>query len=320
MVNSVLDEAIKSLEEGTGIKTEYRNGDDLDGNLTILAEPHPVNFVVGVRKEVRQHQLGSLKELKELYGNFILVAERIYPKLREKLRENEISYLEENGNLFVQEKGLLLLVEGNKPIKKEIITRNRAFTKTGLKIVFHFLCDKELINENQRNIAKTAGVALGNIPMVIDGLKQTGFLLKRGEKFLWQNREDLLMRWIDDYETILRPSLFSARFKSRTDWRQLEIDSEKTHWGGEPGGDLLTNYLRPEEFILFSSESSKELMINYKLIPDPHGEFWVYSKFFNWSGHTAPPILVYADLMLQNDKRCRETAKIIYHEYIEPHI
>ena len=65
MENSVLDKAIENLEESTGIKTEYRNGDDLDGNLIILAETHRVNFVIGVRKDVRQHQMGYFKELKQ---------------------------------------------------------------------------------------------------------------------------------------------------------------------------------------------------------------------------------------------------------------
>lgn len=36
--------------------------------------------------------------------------------------------------------------------------------------------------------------------------------------------------------------------------------------------------------------------------------------------YLAPPLIVYADLMGTNDKRCIETAQMIYERYIEPHL
>jgi len=89
--------------------------------------------------------------------------------------------------------------------------------------------------------------------------------------------------------------------------------------GGEPAGDLLTGYLRPEEFIFYSNESQINLMKSYDLKPNANGELLVYEKFWRGdSGATTPPLLVYTDLILKDDKRCRETAQKIFDEYIQP--
>ena len=93
-------------------------------------------------------------------------------------------------------------------------------------------------------------------------------------------------------------------------------------WGGEPAGDILTNYLRPEKFILYTTETNKDLMINYKLIPDEKGDIFVYEMFWNtnFNDKTIPKQLVYTDLMITNDKRCKETAKLIFDEHIKPNL
>ncbi len=59
-------------------------------------------------------------------------------------------------------------------------------------------------------------------------------------------------------------------------------------------------------------------MKNYNLRPNAEGELFVYEKFWKGdSGPVVPPYLVYADLFLKEDKRCRETAQKIFDEYIQ---
>ena len=103
-------------------------------------------------------------------------------------------------------------------------------------------------------------------------------------------------------------------------WKDLELDTTKTVWGGEPAGDLLTNYLKPEEFTLYTDESRTELIRNYRLIPDDKGRIEIYEKFWKDNGskqETAPPLIVYADLMGNSDRRSIETAQKIYDEYLQ---
>ena len=64
-----------------------------------------------------------------------------------------------------------------------------------------------------------------------------------------------------------------------------------------------------------------ELIKNYHLMPDKKGEIEVLEMFWNkQEGETVPPILVYADLMIEGGKRNKETAEKIYREYIQPNL
>ncbi|MBS1908251.1 MAG: hypothetical protein JST03_00090, partial [Bacteroidetes bacterium] len=90
---------------------------------------------------------------------------------------------------------------------------------------------------------------------------------------------------------------------------------------------LLTNYLRPAELTLYSTETRNDLIKNYRLIPDEKGNVKAYEKFWNngdvnTNANTVedvvvPPLLVYADLMNTNDRRCIETAQKIYDGFIQ---
>jgi len=320
MEREILYNAIENLENQAQLSGEFEPGGVLDGYV-ILHFPNkpPLRMTIEIKKELRQHQLPQLIQRKQEYGNFLLVAERLHPAIKKQLQEEEIAYLEENGNIFIKTEGTLILIDTNKPLKNKSNSAKKAFTKTGLKLVFSFLLDPELVNANQRTIAEKSGVSLGTVPKVIKTLKEAGFVITHKKNYLWQNRKELLTRWINDYEKILKPKLFRARYDLRIDWREIQLNQGETHWGGEPAGDLLTGYLRPEEFTLYSNESPINLMKNYNLKPNNNGELLVFEKF--WSGETGPivpPILVYVDLILKEDKRCRETAQKIYDEYIQP--
>ena len=94
----------------------------------------------------------------------------------------------------------------------------------------------------------------------------------------------------------------------------------KTLWGAEPAGDLLTDYLRPGELTMYTLEDKRELIKNYRLIPDEKGNVKVYQKFWNYdevNDNIVPPLLVYIDLMNTNDRRCKETAQKIYEQLLQ---
>ena len=105
-----------------------------------------------------------------------------------------------------------------------------------------------------------------------------------------------------------------------TNWKTLTLNNEKTCWGGEPAGDILTNYLRPAELIIYTTETRNELIKNYRLIPDEKGTVKAFKKFWKKEEENksiAPPLIVFADLMNTGDRRCMETAQKIYNEYLQ---
>jgi hypothetical protein len=317
---SIVEIAVANLKEATRLEINWKVRGTNIGLLTIRIENKRIELHTVVKNHIRMQQI---HEILSKYNPELIIANKIYEKEKEFLRERGIGFLEENGNIELKRAGLYLLIDKSRSKEKTIEKGNRAFTKTGLKIIFQLLQDKDLVNQPQREIAIETGVALGNIPLVLKGLQSTNYLIKKNQKeYLWNNREELLNRWIEAYETILKPQLYIGTFKLNENWQTLSLNQSKTVWGGEPAADILTNYLRPEKFTLYTEETKNELIKNYRILPNEKGEikaykfFWIQNKNLN----ITPPLLVYVDLLIEGGKRNIETAEKIYNEYIKPNL
>lgn len=322
MENETIHNALEKLRQITNIKTTWSNNGPIDGMLEIIINGQKINYVVEVKDELRNHQLKHLEEQSKRNKDFLLFARHIFPKIKEELRRMEISYLEANGNIYLKNNNIFLFIDTQKPLQREKNKGNRAFTKTGLKVLFYLLQNKDAINLTQRELAENTNVSLGTIPQVLEGLKETGYLIPLNNKTLiWENRKDLLNRWMVAYSTELRPKLKKERYTLKSQWQEVILETRSTVWGGEPAADILTNYLRPEQFILYTKESRMDLIKKYKLMPEKNGEIEVLDMFWKQKDDlTAPPLLVYTDLKLVGGKRNNETADKIYDEYIEPNL
>jgi len=322
MENEIIHIALENLRQNTAIDGFWGETGPLDGVLDLTINGSIHNFTVEVKREVRAHQLRQIEDYFQRYDNLMVIANRIFPKIKEELRQKCIPYLEANGNIFLKKQGVYLYVDTAKAMNTEKNKGNRAFTKTGLKVLFYLLLHKEDINLTQRELAEKANVGLGNIPQVIEGLKETGFLQALNNKtYVWENRATLLDRWIAEYATVLRPKLLKEKYTLKGNWQDIALNNTNTFWGGEPAADLLTNHLRPEKLLIYTRENRMELIKNYRLMPDKNGEIEVLDLFWRQEeGKTVPPLLVYADLMLEGGKRNKETAEKIYNEYIKPNL
>lgn len=322
MKQDIIHISLQNLNQLTDIQATWNNNGPLDGELDFTVNGNTYTFTVQIKRELRTHQLHQVEDCSHRFEPFLLVANRLFPKIKEALRHNDIPYLEANGNIFLKNKDFFLFVDTQKPLVVEKNTGNRAFTKTGLKVLFYLLQNKDAINLPQRELAELTDVGLGNIPQIIDGLKASGFLIPLNKKnYVWENRNALLDRWLSGYATVLRPKLLKERFAIKGNWQELQFNNEKTVWGGEPAADLLTNHLRPETFLIYTKENRQELIKNYRLMPDKNGEIQVLDMFWKFNyDKGAPPLLVYADLMLEGGKRNTETANIIFREHIQPNL
>ena len=140
-----------------------------------------------------------------------------------------------------------------------------------------------------------------------------------------ENKKKLLEKWIMAYEKKLKPNLAIGTYRfadndTYFNWKDIKLKEGETFWGGEPAGDIYTNYLRPEELTLYTTEPRNELMKNYRLVPNQSGNVKIYEKF--WKDNTKEkdtvhPLLAYADLIMKGDRRCTETAEKIYNEYLQ---
>jgi len=285
-----------------------------------------MRFVAEYKSEPRLMHLPTFNALNQDIGPILLVANHISNPVKEELRKAKINYLDAAGNIYIDEDPIFIYIDGQKKenIKEE--NKNRAFTKTGLKIVFAFLQDPELINMPYRVITEKLDVALDTVHNVISGLKDLGYLIPiGGKKLRLVNGRELLNRWVQEYDVKLKPSLFIGNFRfvnkdSGIHWEKIELDQPETQWGGEPAGALITAFLRPEEYTLYTSKQRIEVMKDLKLIPDSNGSIKLYKKFWNDTEDKnayVPEMLTYADLLNHGDSRNAEIALKIDEQYLQ---
>ncbi|MCS6973975.1 MAG: type IV toxin-antitoxin system AbiEi family antitoxin [Cyclobacteriaceae bacterium] len=305
-------------------KTHYTK---LDGQLDLIIDKTRLQFNVEIKQELKSHLLPQILRYHKDHQPFILVAGRLYPKMKEQLRQYNISYIESNGNIFLKNENMWLFIDSYPPLEINEEKKGRSFTKSGVRFIYELLHNPEMINKSYRIIAQETQISVGNITNIIHSLKRNGFIINLDDKnMILVNKEKLVEKWTEAYENSLKPTLKigTFRFINQNDyvnWKKIQLNKESACWGGEPAADLLTNYLHPEKFILYTTETYEQLIKNYKLIPDEKGKVCAYQKFWN-SGEViplaAPPLITYADLVHSENPRCIETAHKIYEQYLKP--
>lgn len=260
-----------------------------------------------------------------LPGPLLLVTNYVNNAMAERLKEYDIEFIDVAGNAYINQPPLYVYIKGNKPEGEyKIPLPGQAFRPTGLKVIFAFLCHPPIIEKNYRTIARTAGVALGNIGGIFLDLKRQGFLLDMGERGcrLVQKRR-LLERFTEEYPNKLKPRLFLGNFRADQNWWQKEdMDIGNALWGGEAAAAKMGNCLKPQTITIYVKQQwLNDLLLKNRLKKNMNGEVELYKMF--WDPAALPgyqglvnPILTYADLMATANQRDIETAKVIYEQYV----
>ena len=288
-----------------------------------------IDFVwcVDVTKHLtKQGELQCLMNMDKMPHPFLLAARYIPPQAAGRLRDAGIQFIDTVGNAFVNQPPLLIFVKGNKVEKDEIAAPTaRLFKGVGLKIVYLFLCQPELIKRPYRDIAEMTNVALGTVKSTMTELIQKGFIVeigKKGKKLL--DKKKLFERWIEAYPDYLKPKLLLGRFRGDDEWwKNIPLEPTLAQWGGEVAAAKLTGYLKPGTVTLYADKIHLgELVIANRLKKDPQGNIEIFERFWPLSndfgdGNTVHPILIYADLAEIGDQRTMETARILYEQLID---
>jgi len=321
--NDIIYEATSKLEQLINIPVEITNREqDYDALLSIKGQQFIVEAKSAIRTSNQGLLLSQLQQLKLQNDRpIIVIADFISKNATEILKESGINYIDTAGNTFIKHKNLVFLIEGQKKVNKERTNQPRAFQEAGLKILFYLLTDPVHLQDSYRTIADKADVSLGSVSHVMTELQDLNFLLKTKDKRVLKNKKELLQRWVVEYNTILKPRIVRKRMRFiNTDdirnWRNIDTHANNgvILWGGEPGGAILTENLRPEKFTVFTDLELAEVAKALRLVPDQNGEVEVLQKFWNTdfeNTSVAPTLLVYADLISSGFGRNIETAKQI---------
>ncbi|MBZ5857535.1 type IV toxin-antitoxin system AbiEi family antitoxin [Flavihumibacter profundi] len=336
----IIQEALIALHKQTGITVKEipwasltkREKIGMDHRIRMKTGKEVIEFAVQVKNEIRKMHLPGLLERMETRKevNWLIISQYIPRPLKDELKGLGVNYIEASGNCFVRHGGLYLYINDQQVTEVRIPEQGKLWKAAGLKFLFVVLQNTEMINATYRSLAKTSGIALGNIGPLIEELKNGGYVKtdKNGNLFL-ENTSQLQKKWVEMFASVLRPKLKLGTFRFlgaegvKTDWK----NDPALHflWGGEAAGALLTNNLRPEKFAIYSSYPKIQLMKELKLIPDEHGSLELMEMFWDEEElkhagkdlNTVPPLLAYAELATSLDSRNRETAEKIKVRYLE---
>ncbi|MEJ2881062.1 type IV toxin-antitoxin system AbiEi family antitoxin [Pedobacter sp. GR22-6] len=300
--------------------------------VTLVDDKIHSNFAAEVKSVFLKEQLPALVKrfAHPTVARHLLVSKYIPKPLKQTLKEKEICYLEASGNCFIRARGLYVYINDQPVTEVRQTAEGKLWNVAGLKFLFGVLQQPELLNAPYRTIARQTKVALGTVGPLIEELEAEGFmkvnkgLKNKKVKFLDQ-RDRLLERWATLYYANLRPKLIKGAFrfmnpKARQHWK--DITTEGFLWGGENAGAVLTNFLDPELFSIYTKEKPLELMKKLKLVPDQKGELVMVEQFWDQLPHQSdangavPPLIAYAELINSMDSRCHETAVRIKKRYL----
>lgn len=330
----LLSRAIDALKDSARLSTIIKslgNGENRgrgwDAVLEIDSRGHKSEYSVVVKGYLNAGMIGMLSsELKAMIPQGLLVTNYVTPAQAEKLIGLNAPFFDAAGNAFLYSEHLYVMIIGRRPVEETVGKEKtgRAFSPSGLKLLFTLLCNPSLESEGYREIATAAGVSRGAVGWVMGDLESSGYLVRaRGKNRRLINKKDLMKRWVEMYPLRLRPSLLIGRYKSKSSgwWRELEAISGGALWGGEVAAAKLTRHLRPEVVTIYAPKNLPELQARFGLRHDPNGNVEILKKFWSFKDadatpDTVPPLLVYANLMASGDDRNVETAEIIYGTYL----
>ncbi len=323
---TILEQGTEAIREKTGLQIVFKPHGKAGGEqYNLVIQNRDTLFFLEYNQYVPTYMVDKITRKTTPAQPIMIIAERIAEPAREEMRKKGIAYLEANGNAFIHTADTMLFIDGNKPIKTTKPVTNRAFTKTGLKVVFHLLNDPTAIRRTYRELARETNVALGNIKYIIDGLHEAGYILPINRREIaLKNKRALLDRWIAGYRETLKPDLFikqcrMANEAQRNNWADVQIRDLDMQWGGQAAAELMTNYLTAQELTLYTKGFTAMQGNRLGLIPDNNGDILLYEKFWYEPADIqalAPPLLVYADLLITDDPRCIETAQLLYNTHV----
>jgi hypothetical protein len=324
----ILEKALALLHRTTGLKGQVTAYEPNHALVEITTADREYEFVAEVKNArhfatialTREHLVHAKPGVQPL-----LVAPYITRALAERCRELHLPFLDTAGNAYLEAPGLMVYITGEpRPAEIGDNARYKAFTATGMKVIFVMLCQPALAVATYREIALAADVALGAVGPIVDDLKIRGFLVPREGKNTLTNQRKLAEEWVARFADTLRPKLFENRYQADPKrLRAVNLLLHHAYWGGEVAGERLTGYLKPEQFTLYFATNEKQFITRARMRLDPNGNTEILRAFWNLPDNEkylniVPPLLAYADLMATGEGRNLETARLIYDKFLEP--
>jgi hypothetical protein len=251
----------------------------------------------------------------------LVIGPRIHASSAQTLRTQGIWYLDEAGNAYLHHHGLVVDVRGRRGLPSTNqdghlkLGPTNPFTPKRAQVVLALLSDPRLADAPFREIADRAGVSVGMAKGTLDTLEITRFVEQLGAHRRLIRGGELLDLWASAYPGGLgRANTLLVARGNVDNWSSPEgIDVAIS------GEQALPDVIRhPESLVLYVDSAGtrrppRELMLANRWHRDPDGNIVIRELFWrDLSGindrDSAPPLLVYADLLASHEPRQTEVA------------
>jgi hypothetical protein len=252
----------------------------------------------------------------------LAIGPRIHESSAETLRAQGIWYLDERGNAYLHHQGLIIVdVRGRRGLTSTTqnghlkVGPTNPFTPKRAQVVLALLSEPGLSDAPIREIADRAGVSVGQAKTTLDTLQITGFLEPIAAHRRLIRGGELLDLWASAYPGGLGRAI--TLFVARGDVHNWSPPDEIGI--AISGEQALPSVVRhPETLVLYVDTGGirrppRDLMVRNRWHRDPKGNVIIRDLFWrNLPGitdvDTAPPALVYADLLASHEPRQIEVA------------
>lgn len=242
-----------------------------------------------------------------------------------------IDYVDLAGNAHLRASGLLVHVEGRRPVKEPVRAPGRPH-KAWIKTVMALLIRPDLLNAPYRAIAEQADVALGTIGACMNDLTQRGIVVDRAAGRQLIDRPALVALWVQAYVEALRPKLPERRLQVRVGGkaelvaRLADVLRERhIRWAltGADAADRQTHFFRAEEteiyapVAVFDDRAVQHALVAQPaaragnvLVIEPPGPLAIPPPT-QADVPVAPALLAYAELRYRGTDQAHEAAELL---------
>ncbi|MGF1768987.1 hypothetical protein L4D06_16590 [Enterovibrio makurazakiensis] len=280
------------------------------------------------------HSIPLFMSTRHAFGEdkYVLVSDYINPSFAESLKQNNIQFLDKNGNAYLKQKPFYIYVRGNKN-KSASSTKasnpfGRAFNNKGLQVVFVLLTASAPFDLTYRDLSERAGVSLGVVGPVLKDLEANGYIDMHYKGIV--DRRGLIKAWTKNYTRLINRNQTEERFTTEyEDWDSRFMSlADDALIGGEFAADKYTHYLNSRSARVYAdNQTFKDIQKSLRLRRVKPGEypltaiehvtpFTFIDVLRGKKSHLVHPLIVYAELLASNDARNAEVAERLYEKWL----
>lgn len=266
------------------------------------------------------------------HPGLVVMAPAIGRELGELLVESRTNYVDLAGNCYLRVGDRYVAnVQGKRAEKRASV--DKILRAPAYRVLFALLADPKLAGAPVRAIAEAAGgVSPQTASDVRSRLVANGTLLQTRAGLVWapQQRRQVIDMFLLGFGALVA-SFSIGRYRARGPTPAEHEAALRPHlarlgewrWGGGAGAQRLTGFYRGDQTIVYLAGTPDAAALRrLPLVPDRDGNVLLARApgplaFSGPSTEVVHPLLVYADLLSENNERAREAAAQIRDQFLE---